>query len=75
MNYLISRQIEKIAAKEVKKVTKKDTKKKKKKKVEKKVVLPCPGSKIRSGGQGRGLGRGGGKGPLGIPILTKLRGE
>ncbi|MEJ2737555.1 MAG: hypothetical protein P8189_29035 [Anaerolineae bacterium] len=29
--------------------------------------LPCPGSKIRSGGQGRGKGTGGGKGPLGYP--------
>jgi len=28
---------------------------------------PCPGSKIRSGGQGKGLGRGGGKGPIGVP--------
>lgn len=28
---------------------------------------PCPGGKIRSGGQGRGLGRGGKKGPIGRP--------
>lgn len=28
---------------------------------------PCPGSKIRSGGKGKGLGYGGGKGPTGIP--------
>jgi len=33
--------------------------------------LPCPGSKIRSGGKGRGLGRGGGKGPLGVPAGSK----
>jgi len=32
---------------------------------------PCPGSKIRSGGAGRGLGRGGGKGPRGIPVGGK----
>lgn len=30
-------------------------------------MVKCPGSKIRSGGQGKGLGRGGGKGPLGVP--------
>jgi hypothetical protein len=29
--------------------------------------LPCPGSKIRSGGQGRGEGTGEGKGPLSYP--------
>jgi hypothetical protein len=29
--------------------------------------LPCPGSKIRSGGQGRGEGTGEGKGPIGCP--------
>jgi len=28
----------------------------------------CPGSKIRSGGMGRGLGTGGGKGPIGSPV-------
>jgi len=28
---------------------------------------PCPGSKIRSKGLGKGLNRGGGKGPRGIP--------
>jgi len=33
--------------------------------------LSCPGSKIRSGGQGQGLGRGGGKGPLGVPLGAK----
>ena len=27
----------------------------------------CPGGKIRSNGQGRGLGTGGGKGPIGKP--------
>ena len=32
---------------------------------------PCPGSKIRSGGTGRGLGRGGGKGPIGSPYKSK----
>ena len=29
------------------------------------MVKGCPGSKIRSGGKGRGLGIGGGKGPIG----------
>jgi len=28
---------------------------------------PCPGSKIKSGGKGKGLGHGGKKGPIGIP--------
>ena len=32
---------------------------------------PCPGSKIRSGGAGRGEGRGGDKGPIGVPIKRK----
>ena len=32
---------------------------------------PCPGSKIRSGGAGRGLGKGGGRGPISIPIKKK----
>ena len=32
---------------------------------------PCPGSKIRSGGKGRGLGRDAGKGPIGKPIGKK----
>jgi len=36
------------------------------------VAKPCPGSGIRSGGQGRKLGIGGGRGPLGIPIGDKL---
>jgi len=31
----------------------------------------CPGSKLRSGGKGRGLGIGGGKGPRGIPVGEK----
>ena len=31
----------------------------------KKIKKPCPGSKIRSGGTGRGLGTGRGKGPIG----------
>lgn len=30
-----------------------------------------PGEKIRSGGLGRGLARGGGKGPIGIPVGEK----
>ena len=30
-------------------------------------MAKCPGGKIRSGGQGKGLGRGGGKGPIGRP--------
>lgn len=32
---------------------------------------PCPGSKIRSGGKGRGLGRGKEKGPIGKPYKAK----
>ena len=32
----------------------------------------CPGSKIRSSGMGRGLGIGKGRGPIGIPIRSKL---
>ena len=44
------------------------TKKTIKKTVSKK---PCPGSKIRSGGKGRGLGIGRKKGPRGIPIGNK----
>lgn len=35
------------------------------------VVLPCPGSKIRSKGLELGLGHGRGKGPIGIPIGAK----
>ena len=35
----------------------------------------CPGSKIRSGGLGRGLGTGGGKGPIGVPVKNKLNYE
>jgi len=31
-----------------------------------------PGQKIRSKGMGRGLARGGGKGPMGIPFGKKL---
>lgn len=31
----------------------------------------CPGSKIRSKGKGRGLGRGNRKGPIGIPYKSK----
>lgn len=35
----------------------------------------CPGSKIRSGGMGRGLGTGGGKGPVGVPVRNKTNYE
>lgn len=35
---------------------------------------PCPGSKIRSGGRGRGLGIGGGRGPIGRPTGGGRRG-
>lgn len=31
----------------------------------------CPGGKIRSKGRGQGLGRGGKKGPMGVPVKTK----
>jgi len=34
---------------------------------------PCPGSKIRSKGAGRGLGRGKRKGPIGVPHRSKRR--
>jgi len=34
--------------------------------------LPCPGSKIRSGGKGQGLGRGKGEGPIGVPVGEKM---
>jgi len=34
-------------------------------------TYPCPGGRIRSGGKGRGLGRGKTKGPIGIPIGKK----
>ena len=33
----------------------------------------CPGSKIRSAGRGRGLGRGKKKGPIGKPFRSKER--
>jgi len=33
----------------------------------------CVGSKIRSGGKGRGFGTGMGKGPIGVPIGKKLK--
>jgi hypothetical protein len=36
-----------------------------------KVEKKCPGGKIRSKGMGRGLGFGGGKGPIGIPFGKK----
>ena len=36
------------------------------------VAKPCPGSKIRSGGAGRGLGLGQGGGPMGVPVGDKL---
>jgi hypothetical protein len=32
----------------------------------------CPGSKIRSGGKGRGLGVGRRKGPIGVPVGKKI---
>ena len=35
---------------------------------------PCPGSKINSGGAGRGLGVGGGRGPMGVPVGAKKPG-
>ena len=35
----------------------------------------CPGSKIRSKGMGRGLGTGGGKGPVGVPYKGKANYE
>lgn len=35
--------------------------------------VPCPGSKIRSGGKGRSEGYGKGKGPIGIPIGEKTK--
>lgn len=34
--------------------------------------MPCPGSAIRSGGQGRGLGTGRGQGPIGVPVGQKV---
>jgi len=37
----------------------------------KKKTKRCPGGKIRSGGQGRGLGWGKGKGPIGKPYGSK----
>lgn len=33
----------------------------------------CPGSGIRSGGQGRRLGTGGGRGPIGSPVGNPTR--
>ena len=35
------------------------------------MAKPCPGSKIRSGGKGRGLGHGKGRGPIGKPYKAK----
>ena len=32
-----------------------------------KMTKPCPGSKIKSGGTGKGLGTGNGRGPIGRP--------
>lgn len=37
----------------------------------KEMVCETPGMKIRSKGKGRGLARGGGKGPIGIPFQSK----
>ena len=34
-------------------------------------ICPTPGQRIRSGGRGRGLARGKGRGPLGIPFWEK----
>lgn len=34
-------------------------------------ICKTPGMKIRSGGKGRGLSRGGGRGPIGIPYKEK----
>jgi len=34
------------------------------------MIAKCPGGKIRSGGKGQGLGRGGGKGPIGKPRIV-----
>jgi len=34
-------------------------------------ICPTPGMRIRSGGKGRGLARGKGHGPLGIPFFEK----
>lgn len=39
----------------------------------KKSKKPCPGSGIKSGGKGKKLGRGKGKGPRGVP--TKKTGK
>lgn len=35
--------------------------------------MPCPGSKIRSKGLGRGRGIGKAKGPIGIPVGKKIK--
>lgn len=40
-------------------------------KVKKSKELKCPGSKIRSKGLGRGLGRGKKLGPIGVPFKSK----
>jgi len=37
------------------------------------MVCKTPGKKIRSGGKGRGLARGGGKGPIGVPYKGERR--
>ena len=34
-------------------------------------ICPTPGMRIRSGGKGRGLARGLGRGPIGIPFEEK----
>ena len=39
------------------------------------MACKMPGKKIRSGGKGRGLARGGGKGPLGVPYRKKKGGK
>ena len=35
------------------------------------MTCKTPGKKIRSGGKGRGLARGNGRGPLGVPYKSK----
>jgi len=40
--------------------------------LEKLAGCPTPGEKLRSWGQGRGLARGKGTGPIGVPLRLKL---
>jgi len=39
------------------------------------MACKTPGKKIRSGGKGRGLARGGGRGPIGVPYKAKKGGK